>query len=103
MCGIILFIDKNNKLRAINESLNALYQLQNRGYDSFGLCYLNKNNEYIINKKSINCERTNADLFEDFKNNQSDYTSNICMGHSRWATHGPPNYNNSHPHISYKK
>ena len=25
------------------------------------------------------------------------------MGHSRWATHGPPNYNNSHPHISYKK
>ena len=35
MCGIILFIDKNNKLRAINESLNALYQLQNRGYDSF--------------------------------------------------------------------
>lgn len=103
MCGIILFIDKNNKLRAINESLNALYQLQNRGYDSFGLCYLNKNNEYIINKKSINCERTTADLFEDFKNNQHDYHSNICMGHSRWATHGPPNYNNSHPHISYNK
>ena len=105
MCGITLFISKQeNKENAVTNVINSLYQLQNRGYDSFGLSYYDKSeNVYKVYKKSnywnIGQEQ---DLFEYFKENTKEIESNICIGHSRWATHGKINDINAHPHHSNK-
>ena len=54
MCGITLFITKQeNKENAVTNVINSLYQLQNRGYDSFGISYYDKNEKlYKVYKKS---------------------------------------------------
>lgn len=101
MCGITLYISKNNT-NAILKVLESLFQLQNRGYDSFGIAYL-ENNNYNLIKYSKNCVNENIDLFEYFKQQINNLFSNICIGHSRWATHGNINKQNSHPHISNNK
>ena len=45
MCGIIGFIGFNPSNKFI---INGLLQLQNRGYDSAGICTLSINNEFLI-------------------------------------------------------
>ena len=86
MCGIIGYVGKKN---AIPILIDGLKSLEYRGYDSAGIAYVN-NNEIIIKKekgKLINLE-----------NILNDDTSNIGIGHNRWATHGVPSQINSHPH-----
>ena len=52
MCGIIFILSKNKK-NIIQNLLNSLNIIQNRGYDSMGICYYNSiNNKYIIEKKA---------------------------------------------------
>ena len=103
MCGITLFISKEeNDNNAVNNVLDSLFQLQNRGYDSFGIAYYdNSYNNYKIHKKSNSWVLgQEKDLYEIFKNETKNLQSNICIGHSRWATHGKISDINSHPHIS---
>ena len=50
MCGIVFILSKNNK-NVINYILNSLELIQNRGYDSMGICYYDKIKEkYTIEK-----------------------------------------------------
>ena len=48
MCGILGILTNNNS-KIYNNIINGLEQLQNRGYDSSGICLL-KNNEFYIKK-----------------------------------------------------
>ena len=96
MCGIIalltLFDDK-----MIDILLNGLKQLQNRGYDSAGICTMNDN--YSILKYASTNDEDSIKKLENEKNKI--INSNIGIAHTRWATHGGKTDNNSHPHISY--
>lgn len=102
MCGITLCISKTDKQNAVNHVLNSLFQLQNRGYDSFGISYFDcENNIFKIIKKAQNMNSNSSnDLFDDFSTICKPFTSNMAIGHSRWATHGMINDVNAHPHIS---
>ena len=100
MCGIfgILTILKNNNIKRI--IIDALIQLQNRGYDSSGLCTL-YNNIFDIHKYASTAELSSIDKLLNI--NLENDNSNIGIGHNRWATHGAKNDINAHPHLSNDK
>tara|TARA_B100000886_G_scaffold277824_1_gene201808 strand:+ start:6831 stop:8669 length:1839 start_codon:yes stop_codon:yes gene_type:complete len=99
MCGIIGILSKKN-INIFEYILDSLVQLQNRGYDSSGICLI-ENNEFIIHKYASTIE---TDCIDKLKNNNLLYNNaNISIGHNRWATHGPKNDINAHPHISNNK
>ena len=97
MCGITLYIDKTDSQSAVEHIISSLYELQNRGYDSFGISYI-ESNVLKTHKRSINSDY--EDTFQLFKKDIQSRESFICMGHSRWATHGKVNDLNAHPHVS---
>ena len=89
MCGIIGYIGSKSAPSII---LEGLRRLEYRGYDSAGLCVLN-NNQFDLRKKT---GRIN-DLATLLRQQPAKGTTGI--GHTRWATHGPPNDQNAHPHL----
>ena len=90
MCGIVGYIGNKEAYPIL---IKGLKRLEYRGYDSAGVAILN-NGEIDVSK----CKGKVADL-EDFI--QGKVTSGtVGIGHTRWATHGPPNDANAHPHTS---
>ena len=88
MCGIIGYAGKNKN--AIPVIITGLEALEYRGYDSAGIAYVCDNKINIIKEqgKIVNLKK-NLDLNEE---------STLGIGHTRWATHGKPTRENSHPH-----
>ena len=99
MCGIIGIFNKS-KLEIVNFLIQSLIQLQNRGYDSSGICLLSNDN-YILHKYASSIDQDSIEKLKNIKINDSNI--NIGIGHNRWATHGPKNDINAHPHISNNK
>jgi len=100
MCGIFGIVLNNNNENIYNLIINGLIQLQNRGYDSAGVCII-KNNKFEVNK----CASTNKLNALDKLINMTDIKElkdniYIGIGHNRWATHGVKNDTNAHPHLS---
>ncbi len=89
MCGIVGFIGNENAKEVI---ISGLHKLEYRGYDSAGIALLINNELDIYKTKG----RVN-----DLEYLVEDKISNYGIGHTRWATHGEPNYVNSHPHHSW--
>ena len=88
MCGIVGYIGKENCLEKI---IKGLKSLEYRGYDSAGIAYVDNNNKVKIKK----CEGRIKNLEDKL---DTKISSNIGIGHTRWATHGKPSDVNSHPH-----
>jgi glucosamine--fructose-6-phosphate aminotransferase (isomerizing) len=92
MCGITAIYGYN----IINKLLKSLKELQNRGYDSVGISYINENNELITVKYASTKDESAISKLEKTKFG----SSNIGIAHTRWATHGKKSDINSHPHVS---
>ena len=91
MCGIICVIGNH---RIIDHLLYGLIVLKNRGYDSCGVCYIQNEKFECIKHVTSNSVK----LIEESLFNKT-IQSNICMGHTRWATHGHVSELNAHPHF----
>ncbi len=90
MCGIVGYIGKKEASPIL---IDGLKKLEYRGYDSAGIAILSEGKINVIKTKG-----RLADLEERFKGKIP--KGNIGIGHTRWATHGAPSDENSHPHMS---
>ena len=90
MCGIVGYI--GNK-PAYDILINGLKKLEYRGYDSSGIMIYNE-------KKLVKKIKGKVTDLENLFTNSNEKKGSIGIGHTRWATHGPPNKTNSHPHTS---
>ncbi|MBL7953133.1 MAG: glutamine--fructose-6-phosphate transaminase (isomerizing) [Flavobacteriales bacterium] len=88
MCGIVAYLGDKEAYPIL---INGLRRLEYRGYDSAGVALL-QGKDLIIYK----CQGKVSDL-ESHINGRST-TGSVGIGHTRWATHGPPNDVNAHPH-----
>jgi glucosamine--fructose-6-phosphate aminotransferase (isomerizing) len=93
MCGIFGIInDKNNQAAAT--VLEGLKKLEYRGYDSWGVAIIPKDQKEIqVDKHIGKIGEAKTDLPE----------GKIALGHTRWATHGGVTDNNAHPHLDCHK
>lgn len=91
MCGIVAYIGPKQAYPII---VKGLKRLEYRGYDSAGIALLQTGNGLNIFKRQGKV--TNLEEFTEGKNLEA----NSGIGHTRWATHGPPNDVNAHPHYS---
>jgi glucosamine--fructose-6-phosphate aminotransferase (isomerizing) len=90
MCGITGYIGSRDAYPIV---IKGLQRLEYRGYDSAGLMLYNEGAPSVFKTKGKVVD-LQAIVSEENRN------GNICIGHTRWATHGVPNDVNSHPHVS---
>ncbi|WP_071458845.1 glutamine--fructose-6-phosphate transaminase (isomerizing) [Bacillus massilinigeriensis] len=89
MCGIVGYIGNNDSKEIL---LKGLEKLEYRGYDSAGIAVANGEGVHVFKEKGRIAElrkAVDADVF-----------AATGIGHTRWATHGVPSRENSHPHQS---
>ena len=100
MCGIVAAITKDNisTKKCIDILFDGLIQIQNRGYDSAGICSINNNNNFVLDKFASEKQITSLDKIKKCLVNHDNST--VGISHTRWATHGPKTDVNSHPHTS---
>lgn len=93
MCGIVGYIGTQ---KASPILINGLIRLEYRGYDSAGISTIEKD------KLSIMKDKGRVKNLYDLEG-IDDLTGTIGIAHTRWATHGKPSKENSHPHMDNSK
>ena len=92
MCGIVGYIGAKNCVPIL---IDGLKRLEYRGYDSAGIGIVRESDALVIKNKG------KVSLLEEKLSEQA-LSSNLGIGHTRWATHGIPNEQNAHPHTNAK-
>jgi glucosamine--fructose-6-phosphate aminotransferase (isomerizing) len=92
MCGIVGAISRKNIVDVLIEGLS---RLEYRGYDSCGFAVINADDPQHLIERA----RTTARVSE-LAQQGKDFHGTLGIAHTRWATHGKPDTQNAHPHIS---
>ena len=90
MCGIVGYVGEQD---AVDVVLEGLRRLEYRGYDSAGVAVVDDGAVQVRRRagKLANLEKALAE--------NPLPAATFGMGHTRWATHGPPTDRNAHPHL----
>ena len=91
MCGIVGYIGTQN---AQDFVLDGLEKLEYRGYDSAGIAVNTGDDKFSIVKK-VGRLKNLVDVLD-----KTPLKGSMAIGHTRWATHGKPSDENSHPHFN---
>ena len=89
MCGIVGYIGNQNAAPILLEGLS---RLEYRGYDSAGIAILGSRGTQVFRRVG-----RVRDLEASLPRRLA---GKIGIGHTRWATHGPPTEENAHPQSS---
>ncbi|KAL5104311.1 Glutamine--fructose-6-phosphate aminotransferase isomerizing 1 [Taenia crassiceps] len=119
MCGIFAYLNYNTPVsrKQISDILiNGLRRLEYRGYDSAGIAIDESPVESGVDSDKENVDSANVLVIrkpgkvEELnkavtailgeKNGNPVFNSHVGIAHTRWATHGKPNVQNSHPQSS---
>ncbi|MBE6954687.1 MAG: glutamine--fructose-6-phosphate transaminase (isomerizing) [Ruminococcaceae bacterium] len=92
MCGIVGYIGREAAAPIL---LDGLQRLEYRGYDSAGIAVHSEQNGLQIVKT-----KGRLQALVDIVSTGKPLTGTMGIGHTRWATHGEPSDENSHPHVS---
>jgi len=91
MCGIIGYIGpRKNIVKDI--ILPGLTALEERGYDSAGVCSLNNGELKLV--KTVG----KLEALRGHEGLEQMNEADVAIGHTRWATHGGVTVPNTHPH-----
>ena len=93
MCGIIGYIGYK---KACPILINGLLRLEYRGYDSAGISTVEEGGLSIMKDKGRVKNLYDLDGIDYLE-------GTIGIAHTRWATHGKPSKENSHPHLDNSK
>lgn len=88
MCGIVGYVGGQQAAPLLLEGLG---RLEHRGYDSAGLAVLSGGKGLKVSKRAGRVRDLESGLPKRFG-------GKVGVGHTRWATHGPANDVNAHPH-----
>jgi glucosamine--fructose-6-phosphate aminotransferase (isomerizing) len=93
MCGIVGAVAERNVVPILMEGLR---RLEYRGYDSAGMAILADGNISRIRRvgKVVQLQKALE---------ETPTSGGTGISHTRWATHGEPNEDNAHPHMSGSK
>jgi glucosamine--fructose-6-phosphate aminotransferase (isomerizing) len=91
MCGIVGYLGPREATPIL---LGGLRRLEYRGYDSAGISLIDEGGSLLTMKRPGKI----AVLEEVLKREPP--AGRCGIAHTRWATHGPPNEPNAHPHES---
>ena len=89
MCGIVGYIGQDNAKELL---LKGLEKLEYRGYDSAGIATIEKDVIKVMKDKGRVNNLYNLEGINDLE-------GTVGIAHTRWATHGKPSKENSHPHM----
>ena len=89
MCGIVGYVGKDQALPVL---LDGMAKLEYRGYDSAGVAVIS-DGRLRVARKAGELSALQAVVQEH------DLEGSTGIGHTRWATHGPPTDSNAHPHL----
>lgn len=90
MCGIFGFASNKN---IVPKLISGLKKLEYRGYDSSGIAIINKGKLEVVKKEG---------RISNLEKASKKSSGTLGIAHTRWATHGKPSDDNSHPHTSGK-
>ncbi len=90
MCGIVGYVGPRD---AVEFLLSGLRRLEYRGYDSSGIATIDLDGQFSVCKTAGRIDTLEERLID------SPTPGHIGIGHTRWATHGSPTDENSHPHL----
>jgi len=91
MCGIVGYVGPKLATPLL---IDGLKRLEYRGYDSAGVAVMNGKG-VETRKAAGKIARLEQAILDDPPH------GTLGIGHTRWATHGPPTTSNAHPHASH--
>jgi glucosamine--fructose-6-phosphate aminotransferase (isomerizing) len=93
MCGIVGYVGTREVVPLL---MDGLRRLEYRGYDSAGVVVI-RDGELHTSKAEGKLDRLKEKL------EKQPLAGRYGLGHTRWATHGPPNERNAHPVVDSKR
>lgn len=93
MCGIFGYIGNKDTVKI---AIDGLKHLEYRGYDSAGIAG-------VKNGKILFCREVGRVSQLEKEVEKKDFTLDIAIAHTRWATHGEPSIPNAHPQLDMKQ
>lgn len=102
MCGIVGYIGSRNSVDVV---IQGLRDLDYRGYEAAGIAVLTQGSCHIEKRvqEGEGSSRVDPGVLLARWQDQCRMNGDVCIGHTRWPTHGANTVSNAHPHTGMRE